>query len=453
MELTPKFLFFSEYGETLDLAIHLHEIEQVPVRMYIDSKKYKRIGDGIVPKSYHWYRHLGEGYTWVFDSCSFGDMQDWLREKGEAVFGGSAAGDEMENVRQKNQEWFREAGFHQPESHNFTQIDEAISFVGEHKEKRWILKQNGDAPKRLSHKGEFDDNADMLFHLHELKKKWNVSDYGPLDFDLMEVVEGVEIAASAFFNGEDFLRNPEGKVVGYLNFEEKKEGDGGTGEMTGEMGTTFFGVTEDNETFKQLLLRPKIIEKLRELKFRGVFDLNTIHSRNGFIALEPTLRFGLPATSYELIEGLACRSSDLLATCARGSTEPIAIKDNVGMVICIVAKPFPIESEQIDTVFTSAGEKLWILKDGNPVKTLRKEQLRHVHLYNFERATDDTIGALSYKVATPEGYMLTVTGSGDSIPEVRDGILRYIKDNIFLSGMKYRTDIGKRVEHHAAQYR
>src|ERR1700733_15021154 len=98
-------------------------------------------------------------------------------------------------------------GFKQPESHNFTDIDEAIDFVKENKDTRYILKQNGDAPKHLNHMGKFKGNEDMIYHLEELKKGWNESQYGSFDCDLMEVVEGVEVAASAFFNGHDWLRD------------------------------------------------------------------------------------------------------------------------------------------------------------------------------------------------------------------------------------------------------
>src|SRR3954469_12463256 len=99
-----KFFVFSEFGEILDLAIHLKHKEKHEVVMHIPDKASKRIGDGIIDKTDEWYRYIGEDYIWVFDSTSLGDLQDWLREKGEAVFGGSAAADEMENERQKNQE-------------------------------------------------------------------------------------------------------------------------------------------------------------------------------------------------------------------------------------------------------------------------------------------------------------------------------------------------------------
>ncbi len=434
-----KFLIFSEYGETLDLALHLQDIEKQEVVMYIADHDYRKIGEGLVKKEVAWWNCIGKGYIWVFDGCSHGNLQDWLRGRGESVFGGSEKGDKLENDRQLAQGWFRAAGFKQPTSKNFHSFDDAVKFVSDNKSKRWILKQNGDAPKSLNHMGKFDDSSDMLFHLEELKKAWNETEFGKVDFDLMEVVEGLEVAASAFFNGIDFLKNKDGRVVGFLNFEEKKEADGGTGETTGEMGTTFIGVTEDNVLFKDIILRPEIIKGLVAAKFRGVFDINCIKTKDGIVALEPTCRFGVPATSYEFMEGLKTPASTLITTVAKGESKPISIHEGVGMVMCVVARPYPVEADIADGA-TSMGERLWILNDGKPTKDFSDDQKKHIHVENFYK--DEGV----YKVATKNGYLLTVTATGASIAEVRDSLIQYIKENIFISGMKYRTDIGKRVE-------
>ena len=109
------------------------------------------------------------------------------------------------------------------------------------------------------------------------------------------------------------------------------------------------------------------------------------------------------------------------------------------MVMCVVAKPFPLEAD-VDDEATSIGERLWILDDGKPIDELTADQKRHVHFYNFKR--DDE----GYKVATKSGYLLTVTAKGEEIAEIREGLIEYIKDNMMIAGMKYRSDIGLRVE-------
>ena len=444
MTVRMKFIFYTEFGEIADLAIHLQDVEGHEVVFHVADKDYRVIADGILTHVDDWYRYMGKGYVWVFDSCSFGDLQEWLREKGESVFGGCSEGDRLENDRQAGQEWFKEAGFDQVESHNFKDFDKAREFVESNTDRRWILKQNGSAPKSLSHMGKFDDGSDMLYHLDELKKRWNEAQYGPIDFDLMEVVEGLEVAASAFFNGSDWMRDAQGKVTGFLNFEEKKEADGNTGETTGEMGTTFWGCTEENELFREMICRPAIKARLKKIGFRGVFDINCIVTDEGkIVALEPTCRFGVPATAYEFCEAMDSGAGKLIEAVAKGQSKPVALFHGWGMVMVIAAKPFPVEAD-VDDEATSIGERLWVLKDGEPVDEFDSEQKKHIHLYNFKR--DDE----GYKVATKSGYLLTVTATGEEIAKVREGLVEYIKENMMLAGMKYRSDIGKRVEEYEA---
>ncbi len=432
-----KFVIFSEFGELLDLAMKLQD-EDNEVVFHVPVKDYETIGEGIVKKDKEWWRYIGQGYIWCFDGNAYGDLQDWLREKGEKVFGGTKQTDELENDRQLGQKLFKAAGFIQPQSENFIDIDKAIGFILNNADKKFILKQNGDAPKSINHLGKFNGSEDMLFHLEGLKKKWNEAEFGKVNFDLMEVVEGLEIAASAWFNGKDWMRNKRGKVVGFLNFEEKKEANGQTGETCGEMGTTFIGVDEDNETFKDILLRPKITEALKATQYKGIFDINCIKTQEGIVALEPTCRFGVPATSYEFMEGLETPVADLIESVSMGEGKPIEIKEGIGMVMVSAAKPFPIDANEKEQ--TSLGERLWIMKNGKPVKDFDKEQKKHIHLQNFEKKDGN------YFVATKNGYLLTITGIGKTIADTRENLIQYIKDNLYISGMKYRTDIGARVE-------
>ena len=433
-----KYFIKSEFGELLDLAMHLKEEGNEVV--FATNHEYCKIGEGILKHDCKWWNYMGKDYIFIVDGCEDGNFQDWMRSQGELVFGGCEMGDKLENDRQLGQKLFKSAGFYQPESKNFKEIDDAIEFIHENKERRWILKQNGDAPKSINHMGKFDNNEDMLFHLQSLKKRWNETMYGKFDCDLMEIVEGLEVACSAFFNGTEFMKNKDGKVVGFLNFEEKKECDGGTGETTGEMGTTFLGTTEDNKMFADIMMRPKVIAILKKINFRGVFDINCIKTKQGMVALEATSRFGIPTTSYTFMEGLKTPAGKLIEAVAKGEDMPIEIREGVGMVMCVVGKPYPVEVD-LDGEATSQGEKLWILNNKKPIKTFTDEQKKHIRLQNFFKDEDG-----SFYVATKNGYLLTVTGKGKTIEDTRHALIEYIKENIYISGMKYRTDIGKRLE-------
>ena len=113
----------------------------------------------------------------------------------------------------------------------------------------------------------------------------------------------------------------------------------------------------------------------------------------------------------------------------------------VGMVIVVTAKPFPYSITGEDKENTSKDKKLWILDNGVPTNNFSPNQKKHIFLYNFERDENN-----DYKVATNEGYLLTCTLSGTTIKTVRKNLLEYIKNNIYIENIKYRQDIGARVE-------
>jgi phosphoribosylamine-glycine ligase len=311
---------------------------------------------------------------------------------------------------------------------------------------KFILKQNGDAPKSINYKGKFESNEDMIYHLEELQKSWNESEYGAFDCDLMEVVEGMEVAISGFYNGHDWLRDKSGKAQFFLNFEHKKECDGDLGETTGEMGTLFFGTDEEHKLAEMIMLPKEIDDVLRETNYRGVFDINGCLTKKGYVAFEPTSRFGIPATSYEFVEGLKTNTGELLATMAKGEDTMIEIVKGWGLCQVVASKPFPVDSD-VNDKDTSIGEKLWIMgKNEHSVADFSPDHLKHIHLENFERTKDG-----DYKVATKNGYLLVVTGVDKSIAKVREKLLKYIKENIFITGQKYRHDLGSKIEEYESQ--
>ena len=260
---------------------------------------------------------------------------------------------------------------------------------------KYILKQESDAPKHINYKAHFDDNIDLIHHLEELKKSWNISEYGEKKFQLMEVVEGMEVAISGFYNGHDWLRDKNGKAQFFINFEHKKETDGDLGETTGEMGTLFFGTDEDHGLVKQVMLPKEIEDVLRETSYRGVFDINGSLTEKGYVAFEATSRFGIPATSYEFMEGLKSNTGEMLASMAMGEDNPIQIVKGWGLCQVIASKPFPVDSE-LDDKDTSRGEKLWIMgQNEHSVADFDKEQLR-LALESYAKR-DRRYGGLSEK--------------------------------------------------------
>lgn len=110
------------------------------------------------------------------------------------------------------------------------------------------------------------------------------------------------------------------------------------------------------------------------------------------------------------------------------------------MVLVVAAKPYPAEHSESDEG-TSIGQKLWISRGGAIEEDFDDEQLRRIHLENFLMDDDG-----HYRVATRGGYLLTATGHGTDVAAVREELIGYVKDSVYVPGMKVRTDIGRRVE-------
>src|SRR5258708_7258497 len=189
--MSKSFYILSTFGELVDIAIHLKEVEKCDVVLGITDMDYQKVGQGIVKRDNNWFKYLGQNYVFIIDGCEHGELQLYLRSQGEAVFGnGGPASEKLEEDRQMGQKLFKLAGFPQPESQNFTEISQAIQFVKENRDRRFVLKQNGSAPKSLSYVGKFEDSSDMLFHLQELQNKWNEAEFGKFNGDIMEFVDG-----------------------------------------------------------------------------------------------------------------------------------------------------------------------------------------------------------------------------------------------------------------------
>src|SRR5205807_2351897 len=104
-------------------------------------------------------------------------------------------------------------------------------------------------------------------------------------FQLQEFVKGVEIGASRFFNGKDFV----GPVC--MGVEYKRLCSGDVGPLTGEMGTLIFW-RDDTRLFRETT--SKLKSQLAAVNYVGYIDINCIVNAGGIFPLELTCRFGYP---------------------------------------------------------------------------------------------------------------------------------------------------------------
>jgi phosphoribosylamine---glycine ligase len=198
-----KFLFVSRWGETLDLANAVQR-EGNLVKMCIEYKPGKEIGDGFVPKVKEWKKHIDWADLILFDYTGYGKIASELRDSGKLVFGGTEYTDRLEVDRNFGQSELKRHKVKILDYKEFSTTDHAIEYV-EKNPNKYVIKPCGEMQdyKQLLFVGKEDDGGDVKRVLKAYQKTWG-NELGI--FQLQRKVTGVEVAVAAFFNGKEFLK-------------------------------------------------------------------------------------------------------------------------------------------------------------------------------------------------------------------------------------------------------
>lgn len=408
-----KFLFISIEALAVDLAWQLSK-EGNEVKMYVRDNASKDIADGFVEKVDEWATFVDWADVIVIDSCGRGALADDLRRKGKLVVGGSAYADKLEMDREFGQEEMKKAGMTVLPHWEFDNFDEGIKFIETHP-MRYVFKPSGEETldwylKSLLFLGSEEDGKDILAVMKHNKTSWSKK---IKHFQLQKFATGIEVAVSAFFNGNDFIYPIN------VNFEHKKLFSGDIGPYTGEMGTLMYW-DDTNNLFKSTLFRMR--GKLRESKYVGCIDINCIVNAKGIYPLEFTTRFGYPTISI-MIEGVQSPWGEFLYSLAKG--EPYKLKTHKGFQVGVVVAtpPFPYYDK----------EQFKMYKDTSII--FKKPNFNGIHLGDVKLVDND------WKLTGEAGYALIVTGSDTTVEGARKEAYHRI-ENIILQNMFYRTDIG-----------
>ncbi len=415
-----RVLFVS--GELIagDLAYRLVQ-EGCEVKLYIEDVSRKDCLEGMVPKTNNWREELnwvGKNGLIVFDDVGYGKVQDDLRREGYLVVGGSEGGDRLEKERSYAQKIMAACGIRTLPTYDFEKIQPAINFVKKNRD-AWVVKQNGHA-SALTYIGTMKDGSDALEVLESYK------DYTTSikSVTLQKKVEGVEIAVGRFFNGNDWT----GPVQ--LNIEHKRLFDGNIGPLTGEMGTLMWYLNN-----KENKLSTETLEKLKpfliKINYRGYFDVNCIVNQKNVYPLEITSRFGCPSTQLQTEIHLS-PWSEFLGAIGEGRPYHLKYKKGFGVVVSVAIPPFPYKGVSLD-YYLKGVDILFRQK-------LTKEEMNRLHFEEVSlRKSRD--GKEYYSIAGSNGYILYVTGFGNTVSEARKQAYALI-DKIVIPKMFYRTDIG-----------
>ncbi len=395
------------------------------VKLYIEDEACRSSLEGIVPKCLDWKVELEwvqkDGLV-VFDDVGFGAEAEDLRQKGYRVVGGSSASDTMELNRGHFQKILHEHGIPVLPSYDFETADEAIEFVKSNPGP-WVVKQNTHYGV-LNHVGEAEDSSDVIQILKSYKSIG-------LSAHLQRKAVGVEVAVGRFYNGNGWV----GPIC--VNHEHKRLCSGDIGPLTPEMGTVVWFVEDEPEIYKRTL---KILEPLlKEINYKGYFDINCIADEDNIWPLEATARFGSPITELQM-ELLESGLIDFLCAIADGTDFSPDFYKGFGMTVSIVLPPFPFKKNQ--TIHND------LVKGGTPIlfdKNMTEEEFSSIYLEEVSKSNGTSpLPQGTYYWAGNNGWVMHVTGKDKTIPKARSKVYEII-DKIILPMKFYRGDIGDRV--------
>lgn len=408
---TKKFLFVSFESLSGDLAWHVQK-EGNEVKVYIEAESDKDVYDGFLTKVSDWEKHVEWADVIVFDDVGFGKHGDSLRKKGKLVIGGSQYTDKLEEDREFAQQEMKSLGMQVLPHWDFTDFDAADTFIKSNPG-RYVFKPSGTIPsdsKGILFLGQEDDGKDLIEVLEQNKLLWAKK---IKKFQLQKMAVGVEVAVGAFFNGDDFIYPLN------VNFEHKRLFPGDIGPYTGEMGTLMFW-SNGNEIFESTLLKFK--DHLKESGYQGYIDINYIVNAKGIYPLEITSRFGYPTISIQM-EGILSPMGEFLYNLATKQKIELKVSRGFQIGVVVAVPPFPFDDRNEAFIY----QDLSIL--------FKKNNYDGVHLGDVKRVNG------IWSVAGNAGYVLVITGSGNTVEEARKQVYSRLK-NINLLNMYYRTDIG-----------
>lgn len=421
-----RILFISSCNMIATNLAYLMKQEGHEVKLFIDDKESQTNFNNIVEKSSDWKKDLewvgkGENSLVVFDDIDYGKIQEDLRAEGYSVFGGCELGDKLESDRQYAQEIFLKYGIKTVPIKNFPDIDTSINFVKKNKN-AWVIKQNGCAAKNVNYVGRFDDGRDLIDVLENYEKNLEGDNKS---ITLQQRIQGVEIAVSRLFNGEDWV----GPI--YVNVEHKKFFPGDLGPTTSEMGTLVWcEPDEKSKLFAETLSRLK--PHLQKIKYRGMIDLNCIVDQTGAYPLEASPRFGSPIV-YAQTELNKSPWAEILKAVADGKDYDLKTQKGYSIVVLVTVPPFPYTKKLKQ--LSPKGLNIYFSENVN------EKSFSHIHFEGV--AVKKNNGKSQYYISDDQGYILYLTAVGHSVETAQKKVYNLAKE-IFIPKMFYRNDIGNR---------
>lgn len=422
-----KILFVSKESGAGDLALRL-EMEGNGVRYYVAEKDESSNLDGLIKKEKNWRAGVGWCDYAVLDDTGMDDIAAFLLKASKPAFGiarkdgkfGSKniSGSSLATVLEKDRTFSHEIMDklkigEKIESLQFSDIKQAIEHLKKHQVPHVIKPEVSGSGSEKTYVGNYDDNSDAIGWLETLPERPDAGKIKKIEVE--ERKKGVEVAASSWFNGKDFVGPPN------YNFEHKRIATGELGFNTGEMGTAMF-YGEQKKLWTETV--GKMGEFLRDFDFRGQIDVNCIVNDEGIWPLEFTPRLGYPS-SYIEQEIHDSPWGEFLHDIATGKKTNAKFSTDWAIGVLLVGEGYPFyDTEGHDR------------SDNHVLQGLTPENIEHLHLYNVRHNKD--------RFMTNGCLPMVATGRGKTIADAQKMVYKDVISKVFFPGMYYRIDIGDR---------
>jgi phosphoribosylamine---glycine ligase len=411
-----RFNFVSETADGMGFAARL-AADGDPVRMWIRSADAKSVGDNIIEKVGDFEDLVVDASPdtdiFIFDVSGNGVMADYLRGRGFAVLGGSMLADRLERDRAFGAEVMTSCGIEVPETKSFTSFEDAIAYVEENSDTRWVYKpskQLGD----LSASHVSYDAEDLIEMIHNIEQDVEIVEP---QFELQSFEKGVAFSSELWFQDGHFIEPLTNHTL------ERKEL---MNEDIGPSGGCLGNVTWFCQGCAVCEAAKSLVPWARREGYHGMLDLNVIVTEQGQIfGLEFTPRFGYDATPtllWELIEG---GLGPFLTDASRGQLRNLDLRDGFAGALRVTIPPWPSEKHTAEENVPIRGIDHGVEKD-------------RFYPYNVKR---DDGGKLCSAGAW--GIIGLFTGHSSSPVRVFSPLVENAK-SLRLKNKQYRTDLAKR---------
>ena len=342
--------------------------------------------------------------------------------KVKPCYGGSEAGQKLEDDRLGAAKLAKSLGFKIPESLGVKTVEEAEKHLTSHKAKHVLKFTGGNTDSDDVLLGEYEDSRDLIRFCHFIEqsgKHWD-------SIEIQELIEGIEAGCSAYFDGQKWAPGIE------INFQGKRFASGeqgnGIGFLTGEMHTVIKYADESSPFFQRTLGR--MADHLREVGYKGEIDAGCIVTPDGDYFIELTPRTGIP--DYMIRFPLQITPvGELFYGIATGDVKENKIRPDWAIGAVILTPGFPD---------SKSSEKRTV---GLPIIGYEGNE-ENCHLIEARRGKDGLeMSDGGY------GYCGVVTGRGPTVESARRNcywiVKRANKKRVSVPKSWYRDDAGERV--------